>query len=102
MRAPFCEFVIWLLLNFKVQFICLSVVCCLGREREGKETYEDVGHDVVGLPAHRTDAQAVAPGAIHAVHGNVIPARDGHAVILVDDGSVGDERVVARADIEAI
>ena len=98
MRAPFCEFTIWLLLNFVAQFISDLFTGVRGE----KETYEDIGHDVIGLPANRTDTQPVSPGTIHTIHGNIIPARDSHAVILIDDRRVCDERVVARTDIEAI
>lgn len=65
-------------------------------------TYDYVRHNIIALPAHGSSAQSVTSRAVHAIHSNVVPARDSDTIILVDHRVVGDESVVAGTEIEAI
>jgi hypothetical protein len=58
--------------------------------------------EVVGLAADGADGEAVPAVAVHVVDEHVGAARDGHAVILVDDLGVLDGDAVTAADAEAV
>lgn len=62
----------------------------------------DVGHIVVALSAHRSDAQTVAAVAVHVIHPYVVPARHSNTVVLVDNHAVAYGEVGRGADVETI
>ena len=57
--------------------------------------YQNVCHNVVALASDRTNADPVSTEAVHIRHGDVVSARDGNAIILIQNCRVSDDGVVA-------
>lgn len=62
----------------------------------------DVGHVVVALTADRADRQTMPARAVHVVDGDMVARGDSHAVVLVDDATVGEHNVGVATEVKPI